>query len=227
MKRTLSRLALALALSGVAAAAQDVPVERLPQELAERIQARMDAARTQGIPESPVALLALEGVAKGRSAAEVLGAVDALLAELGRARGALVDAGHAPGYGEVEAATAAMRMGVDGAAVSALAKAGPSGRGLAVPLLIMGGLAQRGLPSDQALAAVRGPLAAGAGDEELLVAFPGAAGGLGRGIANRPDHAGSGMGLGGGGFHLPAAGIMVPMGPPTGRPRPGRGPGGG
>lgn len=226
MKRTLTVIGLALGLSAAAAAAQELPSERLPPELAVQVQARIDLALSRGLPDQALAQLALEGVAKGRSATEVLVAVDALLAELGQARGALEAGGHAPVGGEVEAATAAMRMGVDGTQVSALARSGPSGRGLTVPLLVMAGLAQRGLPADQALLAVQERMAAGAGDDELLLDFPGAAQGAGRGMGMRPAHAGSGIGLGGGGPRVNPAGIMIPIGPPVDRPRPGRRPGG-
>lgn len=231
MKRTPTLVALALGLSITTAAAQEVPAERLaerlPPELVSQIQARMDAARSQNLPDQAVARFALEGVSKGRSSAEVLAAVDALLAELGQARGALEAGGHAPVTGEVEAAAAAMRMGIDGTQVSALAQAGPSGRGLAVPLLVMAGLAQRGLPADEALEAVQMRVAAGAGDGELLQDLPGAAQGGGRGMGMRPAHAGSGVGLGGGVPQMNPAGIMIPLGPPVDRPRPGRKPAGG
>jgi hypothetical protein len=127
-----------------------------------------------------------------------------------------------------------MRMGVDGATVSELARSGPSGRGLAVPLLVIGALAERGLPSDDALAAVRDRLAARADDAELLRSFPDVAQGLGM----RPDQVGTARASDRAGFQVPVSGVTVPVqpGPPTdpgaGRPPEGRGrpdgvPGGG
>ena len=110
-------------------------------------------------------------------------------------------------------------MGVDGADVAELARSGPPGRSLAVPLLVMGGLAQRGLPSDQALDAVRERLAASAPDVELLGTFGGPGLGLGRGL----PPGGVAADLAGG-----RAGLPVPVGPPDGAGRPpgGRGRGG-
>ena len=68
---------------------------------------------------------------------------------------------------EVEAGDDALRKGVDGAQVSALAKSAPSGRSLAVPLYVIGSLMDRGLPSDDALARVQERLQARATDAEL------------------------------------------------------------
>jgi hypothetical protein len=51
--------------------------------------------------------------------------------------------------------------------VSALAKSAPSGRSLAVPLFVIGGLIDRGLPSDDALKRVSERLQARASDADL------------------------------------------------------------
>jgi hypothetical protein len=222
-------LALAALCMPSAALAQQDPLERLaevlPDRVREQVLARVAEARSRELPEQAMANLALEGIAKGRSAEEVLAAVEILVADMGRAQEALQAAGHAPATGEIEAATAAMRMGVDGETVSELARSGPSGRGLAVPLLVIGGLAERGLPSDDALAAVRDRLAARADDAELLRAFPDVAQGLGM----RPDQVGTALASGKAGFQVPASGVTVPVGPPAdpgpgaGRPPEGRG----
>lgn len=225
MKRALIFLTLCF-VPGVAAA-QDSAVDRiralLPEALAEQVLARVDAARVEELPAQAVASLALEGVAKGRSAPEVLGALDAMLAELGQARQALVAGGHTPQAGEVEAASAAMRMGVDRHDVTAMAQAGPAGRSLAVPLLVLGGLNDRGLPADEALSAVTARMSQGLADSDLVASFPDVAQGLGPAL--RPDFAGLGKPgwLGGG---LNPAGIMVPAGSKGDWSRPGRRPGG-
>lgn len=220
-------LLAAVATLPLSTAAQQDPIERLsqvlPAEMAEQVLARVEDAREMSLPTQAVANLALEGVAKGRSAAEVLAAVELLVADMGRALEAMQSARHDPGAGEIEAATAALRMGVDGAAVAELARSAPSGRSLAVPLLVLGGLAQRGLPSEEALTALSERLAARAPDAELLAAF-GAPGGRGLGVGpggTVPNVAG--------GRGAPAAGVTVPAGPPdgAGRPPDGRGRSGG
>ncbi len=232
MKRT--AFLLAAALLPVSVAAQQDPSERLtevlPPEISAQVLERIETARARELPTQAVANIALEGVAKGRSAEAVLAAVELLVGEMGRAQDALQAAGRAPGEGEVEAATAAMRMGVDGEAISELARSQPSGRTLAVPLLVMGGLTERGLPSDQALAAVRDRLSAGVGDAGLLRDFPQVGRDLGQGM--RPDQIGRALASGFSGFQVPVSGVTVPVGPqnkngrrPSGRGRGGR-PGG-
>ena len=224
-------IAMALAVLPATVAAQVDPLERigqvLPPDVAEQVLARVESARSRELPSQAMANLALEGVAKGRSAAEVLAAVDLLVADMGRAQEALQAAGHVPAEGEIEAATAALRMGADGQAISELARSGASGRSLAVPLLVMGGLAERGLPSDQALAAVRDRLQARADDAALLGAFPDVGRGLGRGL--RPDEVGTALAGGLAGFQVPVSGVTVPVGPQNDRGRrpEGRGRGGG
>jgi hypothetical protein len=226
MKRTL--ILMALALMPGAAATQEAALERLqavlPAELAEQVSERIDVATSSDLPAHPLASLALEGVTKGRSGPEVLAAVDVLLEQLGQARAALQAGGQVPTDGEVEAATVALRMGVDGAAVAEMARLAPSGRSLTVPLMVLGGLAERGLPSDQALAAVRDRMAAGVDDAGLVNDLRDNGMGLGR--STRPAHAGPGANGAHAGFHVPVGGIMVPLGPQGDRPRPGRRPGG-
>ena len=226
MRQTIAVLAAA-ALLPLAAVAQQDPVERLsevlPADVVEQVLERIEAARAAELPASAVANLALEGVAKGHTGSEVLTAVELLVADMGRARDALQAVQHDPVPGEVEAATQALRMGVDGAAVSELARSAPPGRSLSVPLLVLGSLAQRGLPSDQALAAVADRLAASAPDAELLSTF-GAPGGA-RGRGGPP----AGVGPAAGGRGGPqGGGVGVPVGPQgdAGRPPAGRGRGG-
>lgn len=203
-------------------------------DVAVRVLEQIQDARGRALPAQAMADVALEGVAKGRGADEIVAAVQASARDMGLALDALRAAGRSPGPGEIEAAAAAMRMGVEGSAISELARSQPSSRGLAVPLLVMGGLASRGLPSDDALGMVADRLARGPDDAALLGAF----GGVGRGLGSDvpPGLAGPAMGAGPGGLNMPAAGINVPVGPPAdvgGRPRnvPGRpdrprGPGG-
>jgi hypothetical protein len=214
MKRTVCMLAAALL--PVSVAAQQDPsellAEVLPPDVVEQVLEQIEAARSRELPTQAVANLALEGVAKGRSAEEVLAAVQALVGDMGNAHEALQAAGRPPAEGEVEAATAAMRMGVDGAAISELARSQPSGRTLAVPLLVIGSLAERGLPSQDALAAVRDRLEAGADDSALLGDVPGA--GPAAGLGGPPADIGLGMPGAGPGFQGPPAGVTIPVGPP-------------
>ena len=222
---------LVTALLPAGLAGQEDPVERLaevlPADVAEQVMEQVEAARARALPDQAVANLALEGVAKGRSGEEVLTAVEALVGDLTVAQDALSAAGRSPEAGEVEAAAAAMRMGVDGTAISELARSQPSGRSLAVPILVMGSLIDRGLPSDEALAQVAARLGEQA-DDAALVSDMAA---MGRGMAQggMPAQLGPALASGLAGFQVPVAGINVPVGPPENIPgRPGdlpRGPG--
>lgn len=178
--RTLSHTCLVvlgvLVLSGTRAVAQGPgrdPVARLrevlPADVAERVIATVTAARERGLPSQALENRALKYAARGvapeqieRSVAEHATRMDRAQAALAGARGGMRPAGD-----EVDAAAEAMRMGVDGAGVSALAKSAPSGRSLAVPLFVVGSLVDRGLPSDEAIARVRDRLQTRATDAEL------------------------------------------------------------
>jgi hypothetical protein len=221
-KHTILLSLLATTLPAAAAAQTDPTVrlaEVLPPHVASLVLERVEAARAQALPGEAIANLALEGVAKGRSADEVIAALGALVGDMARASSALAATGRAPAPGEIEAAAAAMRMGVDGTTISELARSQPSGRGLAVPMLVIGGLTARGLPSDEALGMVASRLSGAAGDDELLEAFPGVGRGLGLGVG--PGQVGPPFAGGPGGFQVPVAGLNVPVGPPVdvgGRP---------
>lgn len=204
---------------------------RLPADIEAVVLERIAVAEGQALPSRPLADLALQGVAKGRSAEDVLRALDQQLEVLQRAREALATGGSdSSSPGEIEAAGLAMRMGADGEAVSELARSRPAGRALDVPLLVLGGLAQRGLPADQALGRVLERLAARADDAGFLADLPAPASGAARGGPPFDPPAGpfSPGGVGPGG---PPSGIPAPAGPGgsarPGRPDPGDRPGGG
>jgi hypothetical protein len=236
----------ALVLSGTRAVAQGPgrdPVVRLrevlPADVAERVIATVTAARERGLPSQALENRALKYAARGvapeqieRSVAEHATRMDRAQAALAGARGGL-----RPGSDEVDAAAEAMRIGVDGAGVSALAKSAPSGRSLAVPLFVVGSLVDRGLPSDEAIARVRDRLQSRATDAELE-RLPDADGprgprGAREGVRLGPERGGirdgsrgpGGMRPGGAGPGMPGVrGPGVPQnGGPTTAPRPGGG----
>ncbi|MDQ8145868.1 MAG: hypothetical protein P3A32_06710 [Gemmatimonadota bacterium] len=166
----------ALVLSGTRAEAQGAgrdPVARLravlPADVAERVIATVTAARERGLPSQALENRALKYAARGVAPEQIERSVMEHATRMDRAQAALAGArgGMRPGGDEVDAAAEAMRMGVDGAGVSALAKSAPSGRSLAVPLFVVGSLVDRGLPSDEAIARVRDRLQSRATDAEL------------------------------------------------------------
>lgn len=167
--------AMLVALSAASAHAQTPaanPSERLrallPADVAERVIAQIEAARARELPAQALENRALKFAARGVAPADVERAVRDHASRQGAAQQALAQARRERATAaEVEAGAEAMRMGVDGAAISALAKSAPSGRSLAVPLEVLGSLVDRGLPADEAIARVRERLVARASDADL------------------------------------------------------------
>lgn len=167
-------VAVASVFAGAQAPAQD-PTERLrevlPADVADRVLAKIAEARSRELPPQAVQALenrALKFAARGVPAADVERSVSEHADRMVRARASIESARAERARGEeIDAGAEAMRQGVDGAAVSELAKTTPSGRSLAVPLFVIGSLVERGLPSDEALARVQERLTARATDREL------------------------------------------------------------
>ena len=140
----------------------------LPADVAARVLAKIAEARARELPAAALENRALKFAARGVVPREIERSVVEHLGRLGAAKNAIeTGRGGKAGDEEVEAGAEALRQGVDGAAVSELAKGAPSGRSLAVPLYVIGGLVDRGLPSDNALAKVLERLTARAGDAEI------------------------------------------------------------
>lgn len=174
MMRSLSLVAVSAGLLLAQTPAVD-PSERLrevlPADVAERVLATIAEARSNALPPQAVTALenrALKFASRGVAPADVERAIGAHAERMVAARSAIEGArpGKAAGD-EIDAGAEALRQGVDGEAVSTLAKSTPSGRSLAVPLFVIGNLVERGLPSDQALARVQERLTARASDREL------------------------------------------------------------
>jgi hypothetical protein len=131
----------------------------LPADVAERVLARIDEARARELPAKALEHRALELAAKGVAPDDLETGIARHANRLGAARSALVQGGRPqPTEEETEAAELVIRHGA-GSAISDLAQSTPSGRSLAVPLFVLAGLMDRGLPSDQAIARVHAALA--------------------------------------------------------------------
>jgi len=198
--RFLGTLALAVALTALSggglraqAPAADPSTrlrEVLPADVAERVLAVIAEARARELPAAALENRALKFAARGVVPRDIEKSVAAHAERLEEAKDALeAGRGRKPTDDEVEAGAEAIRQGVDGAAVSALAKDAPSGRSLVMPLYVIGSLVDRGLPSDEALARVLARLLARATDAELE-RLPGELPAQARGQANRPAQTG-------------------------------------
>ena len=142
--------------------------EVLPADVAERVIATVADARSRGLPARALEQRALMLARKGAEPDAIARSVADHSRAMGEARAALARgrAGR-PADQDVAAGAEVIRRGVDGSQISALAKSAPSGRSLAVPLLVIGSLVDRGLPSDAALARVLERMNARATDAEL------------------------------------------------------------
>jgi len=187
--KTLTRAAAALLLP--AALAAQTPAHDpsstlesvLPPDVVQQVLTRIADARSRELPAAALEHRALELQAKGMPTGDIPGAVGETEEAMAKGKAALVAGGRAhPSDAEVEAAGTGVAQGVDGAAVSGLARSS-SGRSLAVPLSVMTSLVDRGLASDDALARVRDRLQANASDDDLSSLPEQAA----RGQAHRPD----------------------------------------
>jgi hypothetical protein len=163
--------------------------EVLPADVADRVIARIAEARAKGLAAGALEQRALKFAARGVAPAQIERSITEQAVRQERAADVLKGARAVRASGdEIDAAAEAMRQGVDGKTISALASSAPSGRSLAVPLAVLGELQDRGLPSDEALARVRERLQARATDRELAE-LPAA--GNGNGLAKgRPADAG-------------------------------------
>jgi len=159
--------------------------EVLPADVAEKVLATIADARAQDLPARALEQRALKFAAKGVDPSLIARSIEQQEDRMEKAKDAL-DNQRKPSSDEIEAGAEAMRQGVDGTAVSALAKSAPSGRSLAVPLFVIGSLVDRGLPSDEALARVLAKLQARASDREIEQIPEG----LGPNQGNRPATAG-------------------------------------
>lgn len=170
--RYLSLLATVIAFSGAAAQtpAADPSAklrEVLPADVADRVIARIAAARALELPAAALENAAFKFAAKGVAAKEIETSVNEQADRMQKVREAIENGrpGKAAGA-EIEAGAEAMRYGVDGENISQVARTAEN-RSLEVPFAVIGSLVNRGLPADEALGKVMAKLEARAPDSEL------------------------------------------------------------
>jgi hypothetical protein len=140
----------------------------LPADVADQVLRRIDETRSRGLPADALAARALELSAKGLAPERLAQAIEQQAGYLEVARGDLIAAGRTdPQADEIDAAATALGKGVQERAVRDLASSAPSGRSLAIPLLVMSSLVDRGLPADNALRQVLARVQARASDQQL------------------------------------------------------------
>ena len=140
----------------------------LPADVATRVLAVIEKARSRGLPADALENRALKFAAKGVDANAIEKSVVEQEDRMERVRDVLQSArARKPADDEIEAGAEAMRKGIDGPKVAALAKETPADRSLAVPLYVIGSLLDRGLPSDSAMRRVQDKLRTRASDKDI------------------------------------------------------------
>ncbi|MCL7927569.1 MAG: hypothetical protein M8841_07245 [marine benthic group bacterium] len=145
--------------------------DALPPGDLDRIREMAGELGREGIPPQLIRRKAVEGIAKGVPPDRIVGALEDYSNRLREANDLLAAGGMDRRDGASLAATAeAVRRGVSPDAIRSLAgEAGGRGnRGLAVPMLVLGDLAEAGVPADQALDAVREGMRRGTPEQGML-----------------------------------------------------------
>lgn len=142
--------------------------EVLPADVADRVLARIAAARARELPAAALENRALKFTARGVPAADIERSINEHADRMLQAKGAIeTGRGARAEDDEIDAGADVLRKGVDGKQVRELARSAPAGRSLAVPLFVIGSLIDRGLASDDALARVQERVRARASDRDL------------------------------------------------------------
>jgi hypothetical protein len=146
------------------AATPDARLEaRLPAEARAGVRTVIDTARARGLPVEPLIQKALEGASRGANATLIVRAVNSLADRLAAARGAL---GAASSETELVAAAGALTVGVPNATLRDLRRSQPD-RSVALPLVVLADIVQRGVPVDTASSVIMSLSRAGMPEAEF------------------------------------------------------------
>lgn len=157
-------LSLLLALPATGRA-QDVRLtERLDPATAAQVQQVVDTARSAGLPGEPLVQKALEGGTLGASGDRIIAAVQALHAQLRRAREAL---GSEASEAELTTAAGALRAGLEPGALRRLQSL-RAGRPLVVPIAVLTDLVAEGMAPAEATRSVLDLARDGRPDDEFV-----------------------------------------------------------
>lgn len=161
--RTLVHLAVPLALCasmlapplapGKAGAQQPNPESRLAKldpVSRRQLEALYDSAARISLSPDLLVMKTLEGIAKGKPGAQIVTGVRRYLDALKQAHGAL---GPDVRVDELVAAAGAIQAGVQPSAISKL-RSSRTGKEITVPLVVLGDLVSRGVPTDDASSAI-------------------------------------------------------------------------
>jgi hypothetical protein len=155
-------VALTAPPNAAVALAQDARLtERLDAATRDSVWQLVEGARADKLPTEPLIQKALEGSSRAAAPAQIVRAVRGLRNRLSVARSAL---GPSAGDAELVAGAGAIYLGVPSAALTRLRREQSTGS-LALPLVALADMIERGVPSDTAVTVVTTLAEAGVGDD--------------------------------------------------------------
>lgn len=147
-----------------AAGSHDARLEtRLPAEARAPVRSIIDSARAHGLPVEPLVQKALEGASRGADAKLIVRVVSALADRLSAARFAL---GGESTETELVAAAGALNLGIPNTTLRDLRRSQPD-RSVALPLVVLADIVQRGVPVDTASSVIMSLSRAGMPEAEF------------------------------------------------------------
>jgi hypothetical protein len=158
-------VALAAVVSAVSVQAQDPRIGRSKLDAASSValNAILDSAKAQGLPQQPLIERVYEGQAKGADGPRIVASVRALafdMVTVQRALGVLASAD------ELKAGASAMQVGVSPVELGKMKKESRL-RSLVTPLTVLTDIVSRGVPVGTAVNAVKSLVGAGAKDKDI------------------------------------------------------------
>ncbi|HEV2129490.1 MAG TPA: hypothetical protein VGR27_00215 [Longimicrobiaceae bacterium] len=144
-------LLIVLLLLPLSLRAQEARLDaRLPPEARAEVQAIVEGARVEGLPTEPLVQRALEGASRGAEPARISGAVRDLAERLRVTRAAL---GGASTEAELVAGAGALYVGLSAADLRRLRET-RGGVSVALPLVTLADLVERGVPPETATSVI-------------------------------------------------------------------------
>ena len=164
LRRGIATLVTLAAIAPALSAQGNDPLTKLDSASRRVVQALVDSAKAEGLPDQPLVSKAQEGVSKHAAGALIARVVRTVFLSLREARAVL---GERANRDELTAGAAALQAGIPATAIIDLRQAG-HGKSITVPLVVMADLVSRGVPRDTASRAILQLWMQGAGEADLM-----------------------------------------------------------
>ncbi|HEX8725099.1 MAG TPA: hypothetical protein VF737_06930 [Gemmatimonadaceae bacterium] len=164
IRRGIATLVTLAVIAPTLSAQGNDPLAKLDSASRRVVQALIDSAKTEGLPDQPLVSKAQEGVSKHAAGPLIARVVRTVFLSLREARAVL---GERANRDELTAGAAALQAGIPATAIIDLRQAG-HGKSITVPLVVMADLVSRGVPRDTASRAILQLWMQGAGEADLM-----------------------------------------------------------